>query len=296
MEKDMISVVIPTYNRAKTIKRAIDSVLNQTYSNIEIIIVDDSSTDNTSEIIGDYNNEKIKYHKLEKNSGACAARNIGIQMASGKYIAFQDSDDEWVKEKLEKQIKTLKKTNTKVTFCALNYMQDGKKTGKKIPDIDVNKFKNMTKELLKENFISTQTILGEKSVFDEIKFDEALPRFQDWDLAIRISKLYKISYLDEALVNLYIQKDSITKSPQKKVKAFEIMYKKYYKDINEDTEIKYCFEANIALAIFNAGELCTKELKASLKERFNIKIFICYIGCITKTNRLILKIKKLIKK
>lgn len=296
MEKDMISVIIPTYNRAKTLKRAIDSVLNQTYSNIEVIIVDDCSTDKTSEVISNYDNKKIKYYKLEKNLGACAARNKGIQIASGKYIAFQDSDDEWFKEKLEKQIKTLKETNTKVTFCALNYVQDGKKKGKKIPNRDANEFENMTKELLKENFISTQTILGEKGVFEEIEFDESLPRFQDWDLAIRISKLYKISYLDEVLVNLYIQKDSITKNPQKKVNAFEIMYKKYYKDINEDTEIKYCFETNIALALFNAGEVCTKELKKSLKERWNIKIFICYIGCITRTDKLILKIKKYIKK
>lgn len=289
MEKEMISVIIPTYNRAKTIKRAIDSVLKQTYSNTEIIVIDDCSTDNTLDIIKSYKNDKIRYYKLEQNSGACVARNKGIEIALGSYISFLDSDDEYLKEKLEKQMKILKETNTQVTFCALNFIENLKM--KKIPNINIDKIKNMTNELLKENFIDTSTILAHKEVFKTIKFDKVLPRFQDWDIAIRISKLYRISYLDEALLNQYIQDDSITTNQQKKIKAYEILYNKYNKEINSDPDIKYYFNKNRLIALFNAGILCTQELKENLKIKFNLKILIYYIACVTKINKIILSIK-----
>lgn len=288
LKKGMVSVIIPTYNRANTIKRAIDSVLNQTYSNIELIIVDDCSSDNTFEIINSYTDKNIRYYKLEKNSGACVARNKGIEMALGEYIAFQDSDDEWFKEKIEKQIKTIQATNTDVTFCALNRIDDVAINGEKIPNINMEEIKNITKELLKENFISTQTILGKKYVFENIKFDAALPRLQDWDLVIRVSKLYKISYLDEVLVNLYIQKDSISMNINKKVKAYQIIYEKYYNEINEDFDTKYRFNTEMVLALFNSGARCTKQLKENLKIKFSRRIFLYYISCLTRTNKFIL--------
>lgn len=295
MEKEKISVVIPTYNRERTLKRSIESVLKQTYLNIEIIIIDDCSTDNTEQIVKSFNNEKIRYIRLDKNSGACVARNKGIEIATGDYIAFQDSDDEWLEDKLEKQMKVLKETGTVVTFCAFNFVPFKGKVRKKEPNIDVNCFEHITSELLKENFISTQTILAEKKVFENIKFDVTLPRFQDWDIAIRISKAYKMSYLNEALVNLYIQKDSITMNYQKKYDAFKILYNKYYDDIKGNEEIEYMFKTNIALTLFNMGKKCNKELKESLKLRFNMKILVCYISYITKTNEILIKLKKIIK-
>jgi len=100
-----VSVIISTYNRAHLIGRAIQSVLNQTYQDFEVIVVDDGSTDNTEEIVKSFNDPRIRYIRHEKNKGAAAARNTGIKAARGKYIAFQDSDDEWLPEKLEKQMK-----------------------------------------------------------------------------------------------------------------------------------------------------------------------------------------------
>lgn len=296
MEKEKISVIIPTYNREKTIKRAVDSVLNQTYNNLEVIIVDDCSIDNTKELVDSWNNDKVKYFKLEKNSGACAARNKGIELATGEYIAFQDSDDEWFPDKLEKQMKLLKNTNTEVTFCAFEFITLDGKNNKKVPEFDVNNIENMTKELLNQNFISTQTLLGKKSVFISNQFDKTLPRFQDWDLAIRLSKKYKISYLDEILVNLYVQNDSITMNKQKGYEAFKILYDKYHEDIEEDINIKYKFKTNIATLLFNMGKPCSKELKESLKVKFNMKILIYYISSITHTSGILLKLKNYIMK
>ncbi len=292
MEREKISVIIPTYNRENTLRRSIDSVLNQTYKNIEIIIIDDCSTDNTKKLIEEYK-DKVIYYKLDKNSGACFARNKGVEIATGEYIAFQDSDDEWDKEKLEKQMKVLKETNTEITFCTFNFvnLKGSKKVTKPSRDVNDDSF-SLTKELLIKNFISTQTILGKKHIFQEIPFDPELPRLQDWDLVIRISRLCKISYLDEPLVNLYVQKDSITMNNQKLYIAYNIIYKKNKKDIENDEFINYCFKTNIAMALFKTGKLCRKELKESLQIKFNLKVFICYISCITRTNKILLKLQR----
>lgn len=113
-ERPTVSVILPTYNRAHLLERAIQSVLDQTYPDFEIIVVDDASIDNTVNIIKGIINERIRYIRHEKNKGAAAARNTGIKLAKGKYIAFQDSDDEWLRDKLEKQIKIFETVSPEV--------------------------------------------------------------------------------------------------------------------------------------------------------------------------------------
>lgn len=106
MEKDLVSVIMPAYNCEKYISATIDTVTAQTYKNWELIIVDDCATDGTANVIQRYseNDSRIRYIKLEKNSGAAMARNKGIELAKGKYVAFLDSDDIWLPEKLKKQV------------------------------------------------------------------------------------------------------------------------------------------------------------------------------------------------
>ena len=96
----MVSVIIPSYNREKTIKRAVESGLNQTYKDIEVIVVDDCSSDKTIEILTSIKDKRFSYYKLDKNSGACVARNLGIEKVKGDYIFLHDSDDEWLPDKL----------------------------------------------------------------------------------------------------------------------------------------------------------------------------------------------------
>lgn len=119
-----ISVIIPTYNREKLIERSIKSVLNQTYKNIEVIVVDDCSNDNTKSIVNSIKDDRLIYIKLSKNKGACYARNKGIEAASGKYIAFNDSDDVFYKNKLEKQLKNLLNNNSDLDFCKMKVFRD----------------------------------------------------------------------------------------------------------------------------------------------------------------------------
>ena len=228
MSNDLISVVIPTFNREKLVTRSIKSVLNQTLKNIEVVVVDDGSTDNTENAIKKIKDKRIKYYKLKKNSGACYARNFGISKSKGKYIAFQDSDDVFHKDKLEKQLKNLLLNDSDLDFCriCLKFMNDFL-----VPtDSQIKGFTEggYISELCRGNFISTQTILAKKSVFEDISFDNSLPRFQDYDLILRIMTKYKMSYTNKVLVDLYKEDNTIGSSSSKLRKACLIMLKKKY--------------------------------------------------------------------
>lgn len=222
---DKVTVIIPTYNRARTLDRAINSVLNQSYSNIEVIVIDDNSKDNTTEIIEHVNDKRLKYIKLNENKGACFARNLGIQNSTGEYIAFQDSDDEWYRDKLYMQLKFLKEGSYNLVGCSMNQIYDNGKI-KSFPNIDVESI-NIKESILFGNIFSTQTILGEKECFVKNQFDNSMPRFQDWELMIRMCKTYKVGFMQDKLVDAYIQKDSISKNPDKAIIALEIINNKY---------------------------------------------------------------------
>ena len=105
-----VSVIITTYNRAHLVGKAIKSVLNQTFQDFELIVVDDGSTDNTEEVINSFNDTRIRYIRHKINKGGNAARNTGLRNSKGEYIAFLDSDDEWLPEKLERQLEVFKKS------------------------------------------------------------------------------------------------------------------------------------------------------------------------------------------
>ena len=211
--ENKISVVIPTYNREKLVVRSVKSVLKQTYKNIEVIVVDDCSTDNTEAKIKKINDKRLKYIRLDKNSGACVARNTGIDNATGKYVAFQDSDDVFDKDKLEKQLDNLLKNDSDMDFCKLHvYVEDNVYVFPgDVEDENIDK-NGLLNQLCNGNLISTQTILIKRSVLDEIRFDPRLPRFQDYDFVLRVAGKYKISYLKKVLVDVYRQDDSISSS------------------------------------------------------------------------------------
>lgn len=111
MVDGLVSIIMPSWNTARFIRESIDSVRNQTYTNWELLIVDDCSTDNTDEIVASYSDERIRYFKNEKNSGAALTRNRAMREARGEWIAFLDSDDLWTPEKLERQLQFMKENN-----------------------------------------------------------------------------------------------------------------------------------------------------------------------------------------
>ncbi len=220
----MISVIIPTFNREDRIIEAVDSVLSQTYSNIEIIIVDDGSTDNTENVIKSHiTDSRVKYIKKLENRGACYARNIGIANATGEYIAFQDSDDIWKKEKLDEQIKFLESHNADFVFCRL---RRGEKRAY-FPSIFVIRNAYRKKDVIIKPCGSTQTFLGKRNCIKEVLFDEKLGRYQDWDYLIRVSEKYRTVYQKKTLVIQRIQQDSISTNSQKGIVALDYILKKY---------------------------------------------------------------------
>lgn len=265
----MISVIIPTYNRESTILRCINSVINQTYKDIEVIVVDDKSTDNTAKVVNSINDKRIKFLTLDKNSGACVARNIGVKIAKGDYIAFQDSDDEWLVDKLEKQINYLIKNDLDIVSCKMYQIFDENKTNIFPKNIDLS-----SNDIYYKNSISTQTILGKKECFINEKFDENLPRFQDWDLVLRLVKKYRVEILDDILVKAYIQENSISKNANKAIKALDIMMNKH--SINSKIEGYYLRLIGL-YRMQNKMEYKMYFRKAFIKNTFNKEIIFDFI-------------------
>lgn len=229
MSKPLISVVIPAYNREKTIKKAILSVLSQDYKELEILVVDDGSTDNTSKVVKSINDSRIKYI-YQKNEGACAARNNGITKARGQYIAFHDSDDVWHSNKLAKQLPVLFDKKADIVFCKLN-ITDGKEKNEKYPAYYDEGIVDPINTLLG---IGTQTLVMRADLAKKNLFDEKMPRFQELEFLIRVIPGNRIYCVDEPLVDYIIGNDSISKSHDKLINALKIIIKKY-----PDIKIQY---------------------------------------------------------
>lgn len=203
----IISIVLPTYNRAKTISRAINSVLEQTYQDYEIIIVDDASEDETKGIVKGFRDEKIRYIQCKQNKGPGAARNLGIQESRGKYIAFQDSDDEWFPEKLEKQISVFLTAEPElgVVYSDMTRVtKDGTELYYKSPTIQQGSIIDPDTKYYAVHGIGIQSTLIRKECFEKAGyFNENFLRFEDGELFIRLSQHYRFHYLSEALVKYY---------------------------------------------------------------------------------------------
>lgn len=285
----MISIILPSYNRTKTINRCIDSLLNQTISDIEIIVVDDASTDNTFEIIKMYNDDRIKYIRLEKNGGSCKARNIGIDYAQGDYIAFQDSDDEWFTYKLEKQCIAMKKHAADIVYCAYQMIDDREDTIQVLPHSmppEIDTIDNTFHRMLLESTCSTQTILCTAECAKNIRFDESLPRLQDWDWAIRATEKYKTVFLREPLVKVYIQNDSITRFHSKYVVAINLMYNKYKEKIEKNKVAHYYWIGHIADGKFGMGQRIPRECFIAFYGTHKIKYLIKGVICLANFQKL----------
>ena len=196
---ELISVVIPTYNRGDKLKLCIDSVLNQSYNNIELIVVDAGSTDDTGSVVGAIHDNRIRY-MYQPNAGACVARNSGIQLAQGTYVALQDSDDEWLPEKLEIQMKAMKEQNADVVISKLNRKFSNSDEVTVIPK-RINGVVHISDDFYG---CGTQTILAKKYVFDEFLFDKEFPRLQDFEWMYRVLEKYKVYCVNIPLVNYYI--------------------------------------------------------------------------------------------
>lgn len=211
-----ISVIMATYNRAGTIERAVRSVLNQTFKEFELVIVDDGSKDNTEEVIKAFNDSRITYYKKE-NGGQSSARNYGIKRAKGKYIMFLDDDDEFIDTALERSYKKIEDTGLKWIYCTqyLSIRKEGEVLVSRGNGIkgDVYKY------LLGGNFLGTGEIFA-KEIFERVGyFDENLKIYEDKELRVRLAKEgYKIDLLEGFIYKYYENESSVSSAYKDKNK------------------------------------------------------------------------------
>lgn len=208
-----VSVILPTHNRSTSLMRAIDSVLNQSYKDLELIVVDDASTDNTKGLVADISDPRIRYLSHRKCKGAGAARNTGINAARGEYIAFQDSDDEWLSGKLSQQMRVME-SNPEVSAVFSPYVRIDATTDKKtqVPDqILPHMSGDILNGILGGSFIGTPTLLVRRSALAACGlFNEKLKTLEDWELAIRLAKSSRFSCLETPLLHAYVTKGSVS--------------------------------------------------------------------------------------
>lgn len=245
-----VSVIIPTYNCARYLPDAIESVLRQTYQDFEIIVIDDGSTDNTKEMLQSYLNKYpywVKYF-YQENGGLACARNAGINNSQGDYIALLDADDMWLPNRLMdgvilfEQQKEVGLAHSNITFISEN--------GNCLNTPDRNKhfltgyiFESL---LLRKAHISCPTVLVRRECFKHLGlFDENLTRLgcEDRELWLRLSRKYKIAYIDKVLAYYRLRQDSMSKNTEKMLEARYYVVNKFFSLNNINIRIK-----NIALA------------------------------------------------
>ncbi|PGK31196.1 glycosyl transferase family 2 [Priestia megaterium] len=223
-----VSVVIPCYNRSYIISKAIDSVLRQTYAKTEIIIVDDCSTDTTEQIISEYisKHSNIKYIKNKTNLGAAESRNVGVASSNGELIAFLDSDDVWMDNKLELQVKAL---TSQIDMIGIGRININENTGVEKNHIPGKEFYTYEEILKSDPIGSNSGPLIRKKAFERVGgYDAKLPARQDWDLWIRISENSRVKVVNDLGYKYYYGRDDqISSGIKKKLIGTLMIYEKY---------------------------------------------------------------------
>jgi glycosyltransferase involved in cell wall biosynthesis len=227
-----VSVVVPTYNRAHLLARAIQSVLTQTFADLELIIVDDCSIDNTREILRSWSDKRVRTIRHDKNRGAPAARNTGIFNAQGRFIAFLDSDNELLPRKLERQVELFRKSPETVgVVYARNTVVNEVKN--EIGHWDFNLRGNLYFDFLKGPFLDFITALIKRECFDRIGLmDENVLAYQEWDTFLRISRYYEFDFVPEILAVYHIHRgETISKNLVHSVAGYNYIVKKQRNEV-----------------------------------------------------------------
>jgi len=226
-----VTIIIPTYNRASVIGRSIESALKQTYQNFEILIIDDGSTDETLDVVTPFlQNPQVRYLRHEQNRGHQAARNTGIKNARGDYIAFLDSDDTWIPEKIDLQLDAInKKGADRVVLTGMCKVENGSK----IRFFERQYEGYVYPELLASDGPGHGCMLVPREWFKQIGFvDENISAFADWDTCISLSKLFEFTTVNKPCVNYY-QDDpnSLQKNKLAAALHYEYVVEKHQNDM-----------------------------------------------------------------
>lgn len=290
-----VSVVVPTFNRSEMLRETINSILNQTFQDIEVIVIDNCSVDDTKTALQSFNDKRIRYFEHPNNGIIAVNMNYGMKKARGEYIAFCDDDDLWMPEKLEKQLFEFEKDEKIALVCSngINFNKNG--------DVGViyNNVgnKHFTFEVLVfENRIINSSILVKKSVIDEVGMMDEEPEFlgsEEYGLWIRIAKKYKIKYIDVPLVKYRTHGTVFRTTGNDSLLVAEKVYEKLFKNnvINFDLFNRAKERLNYERVILrlvnneNVGLDMIQRTKMSSKEKIRL-IFLYFLSKIGMLNTL----------
>ena len=263
----LVSVVLPTHNRAHLLPRAINSVLSQTHDNLELIVVDDGSTDDTYQVAARYEDPRVSLIRLTGNHGAPYARNVGITMSKGSFIAFLDSDDEWRPVKLEKQVALLLESPRFVGAAGAGVtirrqLGDEVVTKQVVPKERIG---NIQDELLSGRSFpgkplwpgSTSSILIRKECLEKVGgFDENLRCAQEHDLYIRLSKYFDFVAVPEPLVIRHSDAgDSISSQTESQIAGKKEFLRKHKDEFSFFSRLKANFLFHVGVRMVELGSV-----------------------------------------
>lgn len=224
-----VSVILPTYNRAVLLPRAIGSVLGQTFTDFELIVADDCSQEDIRSLVDSYRDPRLIYVRRERNGGAAAARNTAIARARGQYLAFQDSDDEWLSDKLQLQVEAIESAppSTAIVFCGMLRNKNGQMFHYPAPHL-IPRTENYH-DVVKMNAIAfTQTwLVRREALLETGPFDEKLKIWDDWDMLIRLTSRYQVRYLPQALALSHVNPDSVSEDLPARARDLRQIINKY---------------------------------------------------------------------
>jgi glycosyltransferase involved in cell wall biosynthesis len=275
----LVSIIVPTYNRSNIIERAIQSVINQAYTNWEIIIVDDGSTDNTKKTIRKYLKDKrITYH-YTPHRGVCHARNYGMKKSKGEYISLLDSDDEYLENRLAYQLECMKKSNADFSLSDRLICINGRVKKNNAMNSNKRKFflikgyKHFTAGLP----LSASFMMFKRKIIKDVEFDIHLPSGNDFDFILRIFSKYTVFFINKQLNINYktYTYDRISTQYDKKIQGCKLIYKKLKNggSYQLDKIEQELLEKNILkmLGLFNLLEKQYEMGRNYLKEYFNLE-------------------------
>lgn len=273
-EKPLVSVIIPTFNRCRVLKRAIASAINQAYKNLEILIVNDSSVDSTTDIVESFSDPRIKYIIHEKNKGLAAARNTGINNACGEYVTFLDDDDEWANEKILLQLEVFKNIGTPIGLVFTNGYSEYEKDFIIKEDLPcgiaynpkVNRFFPLRVLVSPpSSWMLPKQVVKETGYFDETMFNN----WDDGDYLVRVALSYPIYFLNKNLVSWHALANHVNMISANLIKGKEIFLKKNLGTMKNDREYLFRFYRTIGKDMLELDRLrARKYLFKALRMKF----------------------------
>jgi len=292
-EEPLISVIITCYNGEKFIREAIESVINQTYQNWELIIIDDGSTDSSKEIVDRYRTgQRIKYVQHDTNKGIAKTKNTGIRLARGNYLAFLDQDDVWLPNKLKSQVNFFKNQQEDVgMICTGMVFTDEKLKPQRIfKGFRDDDQKGLVKNIYLQPTNSASVMMVKKRCFSQLGFfDETLYGWEDFEMWMRIASQYKIKYIREAIVKKRMHTESAQRLPKvqkeaKKVFNQAVQLHPFLEAYRAEKEAKMLYSEAVTLMKQKEIDKAKLKLKETMKrghviaKAFFLLILIFFLG------------------